>query len=275
MFQPNYQIQEKNHNHWHMERFHFHEHCEFLLPQESHGTLYIGDQNFPLGPHTLFFLGANTLHRSSALGNYTRVVLHIGAQTLATFSTYQTNFTKLTQAPFRQAQLSPPQITEINTLFRAVMTHPNNGSFGSDIQQTMALLELLVYLTPLFQLSPQETQAHSKDFLRITPILDYIQENLAEPLNLDGLSSAFYLSKHYLCRIFKSTTGFSVMEYIIHCRIAKARQLLQEGYSVQRAGELSGFSDNSHFIRTFGKLTGVSPGKYTKSYQQSDHITIT
>ena len=73
----------------------------------------------------------------------------------------------------------------------------------------------------------------------MAPILDYIRDNLAEPLTLDQIAGRFFISKHYLCRIFKSATGFSVMEYIIYSRILRARQLLQEGVSVQQAGELS------------------------------------
>ena len=64
------------------------------------------------------------------------------------------------------------------------------------------------------------------------------------------------------------------MEYIIHSRILRARQLLQAGVSVQQAGELSGFADNSHFIRTFGNLTGTSPGRYAKDYRSSDQIRL-
>ena len=41
-----------------------------------------------------------------------------------------------------------------------------------------------------------------------------------------------------------------------------------------QTGELSGFSDNSHFIRTFGHLTGVTPGRYAKEYQSSDQILL-
>ena len=69
-------------------------------------------------------------------------------------------------------------------------------------------------------------------------------------------------------------TGFSVMEYIIYSRVLRARQLLQEGVSVQQAGELSGFSDNSHFIRTFGHLTGLTPGRYAKEYQSGDQVLL-
>ena len=93
-------------------------------------------------------------------------------------------------------------------------------------------------------------------------------------MTLEEIAGWFFISKHYLCRIFKSATGFSVMEYIIYSRILRARQLLQEGVSVQQAGELSGFSDNSHFIRTFGHLTGTSPGRYAKEYQAGDQVLL-
>ena len=43
---------------------------------------------------------------------------------------------------------------------------------------------------------------------------------------------------------------------------------------MQQAGERSGFSDNSHFIRTFGHLTGITPGRYAKEYQSSDQILL-
>ena len=98
-------------------------------------------------------------------------------------------------------------------------------------------------------------------------ILTFINQNIDSQLSIDDLSAHFYLSSSYLCRIFKSATGFSVMEYIIYSRVLKARQLLKEGVSVQQAGEMSGFSDNSHFIRTFGHLTGTSPGRYAREYQ--------
>ena len=110
--------------------------------------------------------------------------------------------------------------------------------------------------------------------MRVAPILDYIRAHLAEPLKLDQIAGEFFISKHYLCRIFKSATGFSVMEYIIYSRVLMSRQLLQQGVSVQQAGELSGFSDNSHFIRTFGHLTGTSPGRYAKEYQHSDQVLL-
>ncbi|MBQ3028199.1 MAG: AraC family transcriptional regulator, partial [Lachnospiraceae bacterium] len=41
-----------------------------------------------------------------------------------------------------------------------------------------------------------------------------------------------------------------------------AKALLQEGASVTEACYRSGFNDYANFIRSFKKVTGVSPGKY-------------
>lgn len=274
MFQPNYQIEESQHQNWCMPQFHFHDSFQFFLPISGTGTLHTPGNSYPFHANTLFFLGINTLHRTEAEGAHRRILLHIEPETLATFSTYQTDFTLFNKLPQQMLLLSQSQQEETLRLLRDIIRHPNDGNFGSDIHQTMALLDLFIYLTPLFQSQSVPAPHTSKEIRRITPILEYIQENLAEPLNLDQLSAVFYLSKHHLCRLFKSTTGFTVMEYMIHSRIAHARTLLQQGYTVQGAGERSGFTDNSHFIRTFGKLTGTSPGKYSKLYQSSQQVHL-
>ena len=259
---------------WNMSRLHFHDHYEFLLPLTSPGNIFVNDQVYPLERGTLYLIGENTLHRTMATGSHARYILHISRKALGELSTPQTDFIQLTRDTFRRTHLNSEQMTEIIELFQAVERNKNDGSFGGDVQQTIALLKLLMKISPLLNASTAGEAIRNKDFLRVVPILDYIRDNLSEPLTLDQIAGKFFISKHYLCRIFKSATGFSVMEYIIYSRILRARQLLQEGISVQQAGELSGFSDNSHFIRTFGHLTDTSPGKYAKEYQKSDQILL-
>ena len=264
-----------NHNEtWNMSRLHFHDHYELLLPLTSPGNIFVNDQVYPLQRGTLYLIGENTLHRTIATGFHARYVLHISRKALSQLSTPQTDFTQVAQDSFRRVNLNVEEMTEIIELFQALERNKNDGSFGSDINQTIALLNLLVRVAPTLHAATAGEPIRNKDFLRVAPILDYIRDNLSEPLSLDHIASRFFISKHYLCRIFKSATGFSVMEYIIYSRVLRARQLLQEGVSVQQAGELAGFSDNSHFIRTFGHLTGLTPGRYAKEYQSSDQILL-
>ena len=259
---------------WSMSRLHFHDYFEIMLPLTSPGNIFVNDQVYPLERGTLYLIGESTLHRTMANGFHSRYILHISRKALTDLSTPQTDFTQLMQVNFRRATLNSDETTELIELFQDLERNKNDGSFGSDIRQTVALLRLLIRVAPTLNAASAGEAIRNKDFLRVAPILDYIQENLAEPLSLDQIASQFYLSKHYLCRIFKSATGFSVMEYIIYSRVLRARQLLQEGVSVQQAGEMSGFSDNSHFIRTFGHLTGVTPGRYAKEHLSSDQILM-
>ncbi len=259
---------------WNMSRLHFHNYYELLLPLTSPGNIFVNDQVYPLRRGTLYLIGENTLHRTMSTGSHARYVLHISRRTLTELSTPQTDFSQLTYNSFRRAELNREELAEIVELFQNLERNKNDGSFGSDVRQVVALLNLLIRVSPTLNAATAGESIRNKDFLRVAPILDYIRDNLSEPLTLDQIASHFYISKHYLCRIFKSATGFSVMEYIIYSRVLLARQLLQEGVSVQQAGERSGFSDNSHFIRTFGHLTGVTPGRYAKEYQSSDQVLL-
>ena len=264
-----------NHNEtWNMSRLHFHNYVELMLPLVSPGNIFVNDQIYPLRRGTLYLIGENTLHRTITTGFHARYVLHIGRRALAELSTPQTDFTRLAQNHFLRAPLTNEQMTQLVELFQSLERNKSDGSFGSDVRQTIALLELLLWIAPALHASSAGDAIQNKDFLRVAPILDYIRSHLSEPLTLDQIASQFFISKHYLCRIFKSATGFSVMEYIIYSRVLMARQLLQQGISVQQAGEMSGFSDNSHFIRTFGHLTGTSPGRYAKEYQHSDQVLL-
>jgi AraC-like DNA-binding protein len=269
-----FHLQLNQNDSWNMSRLHFHALLELLLPLTSPGNIFVNDQVYPLERGTLYLIGENTLHRTMATGSHARYVLHISRRTLADLSTPQTDFTQLAQDSFRRATLDREHMTELIELFQALERNKNDGTFGSDIRQTVSLLNLLIRVAPALNAATAGESIRNKDFMRVAPILDYIRDNLSEPLSLDQIASEFYISKHYLCRIFKAATGFSVMEYIIYSRVLRARQLLQEGVSVQRAGELSGFSDNSHFIRTFGHLTGMTPGRYAKEYQSGDQILI-
>ncbi len=264
-----------NHNEsWSMSRLHFHDYYELLLPLTSPGNIFVNDQVYPLCRGTLYLIGENTLHRTISDGSHARYVLHISRQTLSDLSTSQTDFMQLTRQNFSRSTMNNEQMIHLIEQFQALERNKNDGRFGSDIRQIGALLDLLIQVAPILNAATAGESIQNKDFMRVSPILDYIRDNLTEPLTLDLIANEFFISKHYLCRIFKTATGFSVMEYIIYSRVLRARQLLKEGVSVQQAGERSGFSDNSHFIRTFGHLTGTSPGRYAREYQHQNQLLL-
>lgn len=103
--------------------------------------------------------------------------------------------------------------------------------------------------------------AASEDGRQVKQILDFIHRHLSEPLTLDGLAERFFLNKHSLNRLFKRVTGTTVMDYIIHKRIALARSLIENGYPLTGIAEYVGFQDYSSFFRAYKKASGQSPSQ--------------
>ena len=181
-----------NHNEtWSMSRLHFHDYYELLLPLTSPGNIFVNDQVYPLQRGTLYLIGENTLHRTMATGFHARYILHISRKALDQLSTPQTDFTQLTHDSFRRANLNAEEMTDLIELFQALERNKNDGSFGSDIHQMTALLNLLVYVAPALNAATAGEAIRNKDFLRVAPILDYIRDNLADPLTLDQIAGNF------------------------------------------------------------------------------------
>ncbi len=88
---------------------------------------------------------------------------------------------------------------------------------------------------------------------------EYIQDNLSEEISLDDLSAQTHLSKYHFLRIFSKNTGLTPHQYIIMERVGRAKELTLGGHPLGLASLEAGFSDQSHFIRSFRKMYGYSP----------------
>ncbi|MCA5962728.1 helix-turn-helix transcriptional regulator [Blautia sp. RD014234] len=54
-------------------------------------------------------------------------------------------------------------------------------------------------------------------------------------------------------------TGTSPNQYLIRCRIIKAKELLLQGFSVESVCMMTGYNSLPHFSRSFKSQTGISP----------------
>ena len=97
----------------------------------------------------------------------------------------------------------------------------------------------------------------------------FIEEHLHEQLELADLAAAVGISRFHFARLFRLATGESPMRYLLRMRIDRAKQLLSEpcGLIGDIALEL-GFYDQSHFTRSFRRLTGLSPTEFARQRAQ-------
>lgn len=249
----------RTNTYWDMSLPHFHSEWEILFPLTDGGSIFIDSTPYPLRRGSLFVMDAAVLHRSFShrQGEYTRCVLHLPAATLQQLGMHAPDTGRSCCLP-----LNEEEFTLCADIFDRLVQP--ESSLSDSLLRTAAFVRLMALVAQKWSSDAPDT-SHFPSDSAMDAVIAYIRSHLAEPLTLDSLSDACFLSKSTLCHRFKCATGFSVMEYIIHCRVQHARALLGRGWSVQQAGEASGFGDNAHFIRTFRRITGMTPGQYARS----------
>jgi AraC-like DNA-binding protein len=58
-------------------------------------------------------------------------------------------------------------------------------------------------------------------------VLDYIEDNLHEPLTLQDIAKQFYLSEFHFSRLFKMLTGVNLKPYITGRKLTMASKSLR------------------------------------------------
>ncbi len=109
----------------------------------------------------------------------------------------------------------------------------------------------------------------SKGHERLTPIYLLIEERYGDPgLGLPQLAAALGVSPQYLNRLFRDSWGISPYQYLVQFRIQKSKELLisDRHRTVKAIAGDAGFQDDSHFVHTFRRLTGMTPAQFRLQY---------
>lgn len=100
---------------------------------------------------------------------------------------------------------------------------------------------------------------------RIFITMKLIEKNFNDKITNEELANKANMAVNSFARLFKTSTGISVQQYIIKTKIEMACNLMH--HSNKTIDEISfecGFSDRHHFAKTFKKLMNVNPAYYKK-----------
>jgi len=94
----------------------------------------------------------------------------------------------------------------------------------------------------------------------------YIQANYATDLSLSRTAGSLNVSRFYLCKLFRKSTGSTFSRYVSAVRVERARLLLlNRNLRISEIAFEVGFQSLTHFNREFRNATGCSPTDYRKS----------
>ncbi|KOF57372.1 AraC family transcriptional regulator [Clostridium sp. DMHC 10] len=99
--------------------------------------------------------------------------------------------------------------------------------------------------------------------LKIKIIIKFMTDNINKKITLSELSQLVNLSPTYLSKVFKKTTGYSIIEFFNKMKIDKAKELIIEGdKKIKEVAEIVGYKDEFYFSRIFKKIEGISPKEF-------------
>ena len=96
-------------------------------------------------------------------------------------------------------------------------------------------------------------------------IKNYLKNHCDENINLDDLARVHNVSKFHLIRLFKRYYGTTPRQYLIHQRIARAKNCLSQGKTVTETCYSVGFDSLHSFSTLFKVKTGRSPSTFKKA----------
>ena len=98
---------------------------------------------------------------------------------------------------------------------------------------------------------------------KLRQVIDYIQSNLERDLSLAQLANVAHVSSHHFGKLFKQSIGLTPHQYVLKCRIERAKKLLSDRkLTLTEISLATGFCHQSHFTNAFRRCTTLTPRQY-------------
>ncbi len=148
---------------------------------------------------------------------------------------------------------------------KSLLTHYTNELQAQNIineKQAIAFYDAMDIIIKLYR--EQEIAFPEQ----INKINQFIINEPEKKIELECLAKQIYISKYYLIRKFKENIGLTPHNFQIQNRVRKSQHLLAKGGTIADIAAGLGFFDQSHFIKTFKSILGITPSQYINSLKK-------
>lgn len=106
---------------------------------------------------------------------------------------------------------------------------------------------------------------------QVEQAIEHIRKNLSVNITRTEVAKEVNLSEEYFSRLFRKETGETFKDYVVGLKINEAKKLLDNtSLSVGIIASKVGYSNFSHFSKTFREITGMSPVDYKKRNKEQN-----
>lgn len=253
---------------------HFHSQYEIFYILEGERLFFFDNREYLAKPGDLILVNSNLIHMTRSLPGtdrgHNRIILYITKEKISAFdslypalqlTSFFNNFYGLYHLDEEQKCLFLNLYHHFRHMFAK---KERNYKLGIELETVSYLFKLMSYVQ-----SQEQALPHFSDnpkYQTAYAVADYLSEHCEQPVSLEELSARFFLSKSYICRIFKEITGYNIKEYANIHRIKKAKRLLEEtDKSISDIAHMLGFESLTYFERVFKTYATIPPLKYRKT----------
>ena len=132
---------------------------------------------------------------------------------------------------------------------------------AATVPDELTVESLLAEIVSHVARSSQRESRHAPGWL--SRILDKLQTEHCRRLTLDELAREAGVHPVHLSRVFRRGVGEGIGEYVHRLRVRTAcERMLDRDASLAEVSYSTGFADQSHFTRSFRKITGMTPAVF-------------
>jgi transcriptional regulator GlxA family with amidase domain len=107
-------------------------------------------------------------------------------------------------------------------------------------------------------------------------VIEFVEENLAGTIRIDGLTTVTRLSARQLSRAFRSDFGEAPYAYVVRRRIERAKEtMLLTDEPLANIAAKCGLSDQPHLTRLFRRIVGESPARWRRRRRAARRVGST
>lgn len=120
-----------------------------------------------------------------------------------------------------------------------------------------------IHRNGLYIHAPEGAANETVHIRQIKSVLEFIESHYGEPVSLESLAQVAGMNPKYFCRMFRSITSHSPIDYVNYYRIERAAYLLvATDLPITNVGLDCGFLESSYFTKVFRRYKNLSPREY-------------
>lgn len=239
-------------------QLHNHDSYEILFFLEGDSRFVIEEKTYFLQPGDIIIVRKHEMHRvyHNSNSRYHRMILmiHPGFFESHNCADYEAQFSNVQTGIGNRINADYVHSSGLYDAFMRLKKYSGDFTLKNEPVVDAIVMEILYLINHIGRFSTSDI--HDS---QVKQVISYINNHYTEDIDLQTLENEFFISKYYLCKIFRKATGLTIHDYICRKRLTKVRELRSEGKSISDAAMLSGFSDYSSFYRANKKITGLAP----------------